>query len=203
MGIADTMAWKVALYAYAPINGGPGELIADPDFEEIAAGWQTGKYKIEAPGFAKFPSGATNFQKLAVEPTDDQQQVIEAINNVGKKITDKWRHLASQIPAGRVANELTVMQWAFQNAGIDPDRIDPEGVPSLGSVRYLQWVQNNYDDFIKNNWTKLVPDRKALEYQQQLTDDGRSSFTMIDEFLESLEDEEPGEPVEDGVEELA
>src|SRR5574343_1428017 len=59
IGVPAESSWKVALFAYSPLDGSPPELLADVEFAEVASDWRSGKYRNlgEPPWPYKFPAG--------------------------------------------------------------------------------------------------------------------------------------------------
>lgn len=187
----DMAAWKIAAFAFAPVAGGPGELMADPMFEKIAADWAAGKYP-EPPGFAKFPSGMTNFDKLNGEPSPEFKAEVKRVKSAKVDYENEWQELAAKVDDSKQAEEVEIIRWVFDHCDLKPNRIDPETVPCVGAVRLLRHAnggEGGYRDFL-NAWLKLMPDRKALEYGSKFRDDGRD-LLLLSDFEASLPIEEP------------
>ncbi len=185
----DMAAWKIALFAFAPITGGTGELKADPYFEEIAAKWSRGEYP-DPPGFAKFPSGMTNFEKLADEPSPEFKATVKKVKQAKGDWENEWQELASKVDPSKETNEVEVIRWVFDHCGLSADRIDPDEVPSVGAVRMLRHAstESGYRDFL-GAWLKLLPDRKTVEHEARWRDDGRD-LDLLEDFEKSLATEE-------------
>lgn len=185
----DMAAWKIAAFAYAPISGGPGELKADPWFEEIAANWAREKYP-KPPGFAKFPSGMTNFAKFEGEPSEEFKETAKRVKSAKTDWDNEWQELAAQVDESKQASEVDIIRWVFDHCDLKPDRIDPETVPCVGAVRLLRHAnggEGGYRDFL-SAWLRLMPDRKAIDYESKFRDDGRT-LNLITDFEDSLEKE--------------
>lgn len=195
-GIPDTgdmAAWKIAAFAFAPISGGPGELKADPHFEKIAADWANEKYP-QPPGFAKFPSGMTNFEQLASEPSPEFKETVRKVKGAKTDWDNEWRELSAQVEVEN-ADQVTEAKWVTANRWTRPSDIDPADAPSRAAVAKLSWVQessSNFGDFLKTFESKLLPDKKTIEYESRFKDDGRV-LGLLDELGNSLDDEEDEE----------
>src|SRR5688572_13424298 len=68
-----------------------------------------------------------------------------------------WKAVAVQIDRRRTCGSAESIQWVFDHAGIGPEWLNPDSVPSRGAIRMLMWVQEsetNYGEFIKHIWSK-------------------------------------------------
>jgi hypothetical protein len=69
--------------------------------------------------------------------------------------------------------------------GTPPELIDPEDVPSAGTLKYLQDWQDTPTvraDFMKGLYAKTIPDKKQLEHEGKQRDDGRPQLRLLDQF---------------------
>jgi hypothetical protein len=181
-GVPEDRAWKVAAHKHPPLDGSPPEILVDPMFAEIAANWENGVYPVPSGPleFEEYPSGATNFRepKVADTETDDTRK--------------QWEKLAEEVGA-RSSDELAETRWVVANYLRPVSRIEPDDVPSAAALSILMWCKmnpNNFGDFLRTNHSKLLPDKKSLEYQNRFVDDGSEDISEVDEFLRSLETEE-------------
>lgn len=164
-GFAERQAWKIAVQKYPPLDGSPVEFFLNGPLKEFA----TEVLKMDIP---------------------------EGPKQIQRRANSRWRawlRLMHTIDLTRKANPMQVVQWVFDNAGVNPKKIDPTQVPSLGALRYLQHVQAseaNYAEFLRGPWSKTIPDRRQIDWENKLVDDGRKQFALIDAFEASFEREE-------------
>jgi hypothetical protein len=187
-GVPPELAWRVAAFPFQPKDGSPAEIVADPMYAEIEAKWKNGSYPTP-PEFETFPNGATNFTK-SKKPTRKAVEAAAEVKNAPSKWKAKWRALAAQV-GQRSASELEEIRWVASNYLTDVSEIEPDDVPSRGALGMLSWVQEssaNYGDFLRSNYTKIIPDRKTIEYEQRFNDDGRV-LDLLDEFQRTFENE--------------
>ncbi len=186
----DMAAWKIAAVPFSPRNGGPGELKSDPFYEAIVANWANGKY-IDPPEFAKFPSGMTNFSKLEGEPSAEFKEQVEKIRKVPGELRDRWRKVSSQV-ALENADLVKEVLWVVAHRYTEPEEIDTTTAPSKAAVAKLAAVQEstaNFMEFLRTNESKLIPDRRMIEYEARFKDIGQDLQLLDDEeqYLASKE----------------
>ena len=66
---------------------------------------------------------------------------------------------------------------------------DAKSAPNGGAVGLLAWVKisaNNYGEFVRTLWTKLVPTKGHSESGPRFADDGRKTFPLLEEFEASF-----------------
>lgn len=183
----DLAAWKIAAFACSPINGKAPELKADPYFADIAREWAAGKFP-EPPGLVKFPNGLTDFDHLASEPSPEFKAAAEKIKTAEGVYDDKWEELAELVGDKR-ASELECVRWVVRNYLTSFDRIDPEEVPdrvALALLKHAKASMANFAELIKGPWTRLLPDRKALDEANKMADDGRD-LKLLKAYEDSLD----------------
>lgn len=190
-GVPQNVAWKVAAYPWPPQDGSIAEIVADPAYAEIQANWENGKYP-HPPEFEKHSNGiTTNFNKFKEPPSPEFEEAAEDVKKAPKRFEAKYKQLAKQV-IGRESDELTESRWAFRNYLVDVDEIDVDDIPStgaLGLLMHLQRDQGNFGDFVRTNFSKLLPDKKTVEYEARFKDDGRT-LGLVDEFERQLNLEE-------------
>ncbi len=74
----------------------------------------------------------------------------------------------------------------------DPEDIAPETVPSKAAVCKLSLVQEspaNFAEFLRTFESKLLPDRKTVEYESRFKDRGQD-LQLLDEEEEYLASKE-------------
>lgn len=188
----DLAAWKVAAFAFAPISGGPGELKADPMYEQIAADWANGKYKeIPLNGFAKFPSGMTNFEEVVGGASPEMKAAVEKAKRAPSDWKQKWKEIARQVEVDN-ADQVVEVLWVAAHRWTDPDDIDPAEVPSkaaLGKLSLVQESSANYAEFLRTFESKLMPDKRAIEYESRFRDTGQD-LKLLEEFEQQWREEE-------------
>jgi hypothetical protein len=176
-GVPENQAWRVAAYPFAPKDGSPPELLADPLYQEIEEGWKTGKYQLsdaDAP----------------VNGADAGSQKSADIQSANAWRSDLER-LATEV-GSKVATELEEVRWVIASYLKDPKTLTAAEVPSAAAVSILAWVKmsaSNFGDFLRTHNSKLLPDKKALEQEARFVDDGRD-LKLIDEFTEAFECEQ-------------
>jgi hypothetical protein len=183
-------AWKIALLAFAPMTGGPGEIKADPYFADIAARWAKGDLP-KPPPLAKFPSGMTNFGKLDGEPSAEFKAEVDKVKQAPKDWDNEWEALTLQV-MDRTADPAEVAEWVVRHNNLSLKHIDIESVPDPTALTLLKMTQGNQaalTNFVNQIWAKLLPDRKTLEYEAQFKDKGQD--------LQLLDDEEAAAAIEE------
>lgn len=187
--VSDKLAWKVAAYLFPPLDGSPPEfnVESDPQYAEIVANHKNGKYP-DPPPFKKLKGGVlTDFRNFE-EPIPEAAQIIEDVKAAPKKYESSWEAIAEQVE-GRNADVLEVIQWVFDAAGLPLEKIDINTVPSSGALNLLKSCrEGGFQEFLRNGWYKLVPDKRQLEYQSRFKDDGRQNFDLLDDFERSLDE---------------
>lgn len=184
----DMAAWKVAAFPFSPISGGPGEIKADPMYEAIAADWANGKYKdVPIRGFVKFPSGMQNFDKIEGEPATELKEAVKKIKEAPQDWQKFWCAMAAKV-GPKKSDVLEEVEWVMTHYLLDPNTIEIEDVPSSAAVGILSWVRmspSNYAEFLRTYHSKLLPDRRQLEYANRFKDTGQD-LALLEEFEESL-----------------
>lgn len=92
-------------------------------------------------------------------------------------------HFAAAM-AGRKAPILDEIDWVKNNLSRDVSDVPPDDPPSMFSVVLLNWANENLSAFLDKFVTKLIPDKRQLEFSSQAKDDGRQL-----EMLQRLEEE--------------
>lgn len=212
-GVDPRDAWRYAASQFPPLDGSPLEVTVpvtplsslkiekseaseglEPVAEEKAAGAVVVKpgppVPPKAPTVHGNGKGWTLFSKGVLGATVKDEE---------------WMKIAEQVPRERSAGALAVADWVFNHAILPPEMIDPEQVPSLGALGLLRSVRSspkNYDGFISNIWSKLLPNRGQLDAESRFNDDGRVQLGMLADFEKSLdgesvekEEEVEGQPV--------
>jgi hypothetical protein len=113
----------------------------------------------------------------------------------------EWDKLVGKIDLSKTCSTLQSVTWVFDNAGVEPSRIDPTSVPSKGSLRMLKWVQtsdSNYNEFIRSIWSKTIPSKTEIERAGRFSDDGRTQIALLDEFEMSIRLYQEREAAEQG-----
>ena len=70
--------------------------------------------------------------------------------------------------------------------------IVPDDVPSSGALSILSWVKlssSNFGDFLRSNYTKIIPDKRELEHVARYKDTGQD-LKLIEDFMRQLEAEQ-------------
>lgn len=174
-GVPAGTAWRLAALEMPPLDGSKPEFEPTDEMAELLA---------QAGGQVPEPE-----VKKIVQWKDYTAKVSEAI----VEGVHSWDNLRNGVDKSRKGSEVDIIQWCFQHAGTPVSDIEPSSVPNQGAVRLLQWMKSspgNYGEFIRNIWSKTIPDRKTLEWQSKFTDDGRQQFSLLDELEKSIA--EPG-----------
>lgn len=204
-GTPDTVAWVIALQAYPPKDGTPIEFPLKGKYAPLKDHPALKDSTIEPPppptmlskdsGNVLIKYGPPKKGEPPLPKSKDHakwNKLTDLIKNAPDEWSKKWAELASKVVDNRVGSELEVLRWAFQNAGTPPDALVVEDIPGLGALRLLRHLQvsdNNYSDFLRTNWPKLIPDKKQMEFDSRFVDDGRSQLAMMDALEKSLEEE--------------
>ena len=89
----------------------------------------------------------------------------------------------------RSGNSRDVVEWVFENAYQEWEDIDAKSAPNGGAIGLLAWVKisgNNYGEFVRALWTKLLPTKGHSESGPRFADDGRKTFRLLEEFEASF-----------------
>lgn len=122
-------------------------------------------------------------------------------NRTGPR-NDEWESLRRRVAGifmrGKAkvgTDEATVARWVFAHAASRVNEIHPDEVPGVGAIRLLQNIQSssaNYDDFIKNCWSKMLT--KALDSGTGMNyaEEGKRHLRMMErlEMVDSDDDVE-------------
>lgn len=186
-GMPESDAWLVAGIPFPPKDGSPHELGHLPQYSEIVDAWKDGKWP-KPPDFVVSEKGITDFTKTVTEPTPEAKaavkKAVEAPNNWAKK----WADLAEKVGV-RQSSELDDARWVVANYLREIDKIKPEEVPSAAALSILKWVQldvGNFGDFLRSIYSKILPDRKTIEYESKFSDDGREIEAAFEEIQRSF-----------------
>lgn len=205
-GLSINLAWRVASFSFQPLNGNPHEI---PLTDEIAAILK-GAGVLDAPKksepvvereiadpLADLPS--TDVPELEPPPLEtipnsphNWKKYEQGIGTGAKAVNEKrecWAKLAASIDRKKRCKPYEVVQWIFEYAGIPPELISSDEVPSAGALRYLQLCQEQtavYAEFIRSLYAKTIPDKKQMEHEAKQRDDGRPQLRMLDAFDEEL-----------------
>lgn len=177
------IAWKIALFAYSPLNGDRNELMDLPVFAEIARDWTDGKYLAfgEPPGRFKFPAGLDDVE--FVRPSKAVQQAAKHANGAPTRKVRSYADLEALVPPEKTATEEQIMDWAFKMGNRRPEDIDPNSIPCQGATRFLQWVHERYDSFVPK-WLERMKKSTGVD---ELSDDCRTHLErceMYEAFLQ-------------------
>jgi len=103
---------------------------------------------------------------------------------------DAWAKLVSQVEPGRRAPAAVVLDWCFNNVENRPDEIDPVTVPSRGAITMLRASKTaGGDSQLLTMWAKTLPTGQQVKANSNFGDDGRQQLDMLDEFMESFDNE--------------
>ena len=176
-GVDESTAWLVAAFPFPPKDGSVAEIIDHSSYAEIAAGWENGLYKQP---------------DLAASSEQSEGGDVEAALRQPSQRRAKWESLAVAV-GHRVATELEESRWVMANYLTPVERIQVEDIPSTAALGILSWVQessSNYGDFVRTDYTKLLPDKKQLEdHRARFYDDGRD-LKLNREIRQQIEAEE-------------
>lgn len=190
-GVPDHVAWRVICNLMPPLDGSPPEARVTADIQPIIT-----KYIDNLPEIPEQPAlgarqGYFDIQAGLAKKfeTESNNQFVGDLKKANLDWHSEWQLIAQRVPIERVAMEVDIVRWVFNNAGTPPDRLNPDDVPSLGGLKYLEHVQSSpihYAEFVRTNWSKMLPDKKQLEYESRFADDGKRSTKLLDEFLSTL-----------------
>ncbi len=200
VGVKPEHCWKVALFAYAPLNGSALEIVGDPSFEEWAKDWRSGVYKSlgEPPGQYRFAFPDVEFDEAATV-------IADTVNKSEERKSNNYKQLELAVPAHKKATNKEIMEWVFENVRIPVAQIDPASVPCRGATLFLEVAKKDPNRFL-DRWFK---EQSGKDGREELSDDGREQLTRIEEYedflfaeemaetakqLEELADDEPEQP---------
>jgi hypothetical protein len=194
-GVPASVVWRLCAHILPPQDGSRPETIVPAEYDPIIT-----KYKGQLPpaprrAVKRHREGYYDTQAGLADGIAHDETTVKFTEKVKAAKADwkgEWEELAAMIDPDKYAPEVEVVRWVFNNAGKKPAQIQVVDVPSLGALRYLEHVCSSpihYADFVKTNWSKMLPDKKALEVESRFADEGRKSTRMLDEFLDSFESE--------------
>lgn len=182
--------WQVAGASFPPLNGDAIEYTPT----------ETAKQWIDTLGVGRPWEIREEIEAAAAEapPAEEQPAEVEPQPEATKPKKPRrscitFEELRKAVGPDRTASELDVVRWVFNHYKVPLDQINVDYIPSVGALGYLEYVNSslpNYGTFIANAWTKLLPTKQTLEYEQSLKDDGRKNLDLLDEFLRSMGVEE-------------
>ncbi len=114
-------------------------------------------------------------------------------------IEEAWQRLAEGVDPKRTCSTFQSILWIFDNAGKSPTEIEPDEVPSLGTLMHLKLVQRSdadYGEFLKNIWSKTIPSKTEVDRGGRFFDDGRTELKLLDEFEAELKAQAEAEKAE-------
>jgi hypothetical protein len=176
-GVPESDAWRVAAFPFPPKDGSMAEIVEDAQYADIAAGWQNGRY--DAPEASQKNETAA----VGLPTMSDPERALA-----------EWESLAAAV-GPRISTELEECRWVMANYLMKPSQLKADDVPSAASLSILMWVKMspaNFGDFLRTHNSKLLPDKKSLEYESKFVDDGRD-LKLLDDFKKSLEAESRSE----------
>jgi hypothetical protein len=196
-GLDDRLIWRVVCNLMPPLDGSLPEGRLTADLEPIITKYAGQKPELPVqPRYGKregFYDRSAGKAEMTTTPTYDK--FAKEVMDSKSTWKGEWELVAQRVPPDKVSPEVEVVRWVFNNAGTPPWDLKPEDVPSLGALKYLQHVQYspiNYADFVKTNWSKMLPDKKTLEMEARYQDDGRRFLSKLDAVLTSMEGDEDG-----------
>lgn len=99
-----------------------------------------------------------------------------------------WRQLAELVPDNKKAHTRQQVEWVAQHLDVPPGSVNAAAIPNRSALSLLRWARSsasNRDDFFKNIWTKLLPNRSVSDADGRLQDDGRQVIGLIDRVREA------------------
>lgn len=93
-----------------------------------------------------------------------------------------WTKLAVQVQ-GKKSHKRQEVDWVAQHVDVPVSALRFDQIPSASALSLLRWVRSstgNRDDFFKNIWTKLMPNRSVSDADGRFQDDGRHVISLID-----------------------
>jgi hypothetical protein len=85
-------------------------------------------------------------------------------------------------------DNLTVIDYIFNNIGFKMEDCKPEDAPCPGAYFYLVRLKENTDasnEFYRNVWTKTIPSKSVIEDARKRNDDGRDTFKVLDRLRDA------------------
>lgn len=164
---SESQCHRVAAAYFANQNGFPesyAKLLTDDDRQLAAA---LGDYR------------ATYEINTEVRQTRERKEIKAA------KQDESWESLFDKIDPRKRAPEIDQVRFAANYVDTNPADIDPEDVPCRGALSLVKRMARN-DTFYQNIATqvlsRLLPDKKQLEYESKFQDDGREDLERLEEF---------------------
>jgi len=203
-GVPDSEGWRVAGSQFKPLNGASLEYAPTIDtLKWLEHFGMPNPWEVSAEQAEKAVVRAK--EEGLGEPTRyaKREIILDTVSSKVVKSAATFEQLAKMIDQHKVAPEIEIIRWVFNNYKCPVEKLDPEEVPSVGALGLLEWVRAgaNFGEFFKSAWVKMIPDKRQLEYESSLKDDGRKQLDLCSAFDDEFEtehsfDESGGQPEE-------
>lgn len=172
-----------------------GEVL-NPDGELITDYDETADVPIDLPPLTP-QEKALSEAKVSIPPPifNQKPSYYATMRQSGLRLPEVYKKLALK----KVDEEppiTDIVAWVAKNACRDPDEIHISEVPSPIAVTLLYWVQispMNLADFIKGPFSKLMPTSAPTKAKTKFSDDGRSTFELLDALMGEINEQEKQE----------
>jgi len=112
-----------------------------------------------------------------------------AVSELGSDTEDVLWSALSMAAMKRSAAPRDEAKWVIQHHAVPLERIDPDLVPSSGSVTMLRWAREvGLTDFMKTIYAKLMPSKSELEQDARFRQSGRVLQETLAEVIKAHED---------------
>ena len=114
---------------------------------------------------------------------------VPSINELGRSSDDVLWSALSMAAMNRHAAPRDEAKWVIQHHNVPLPRIDPDLVPSSGSVTMLKWSREvGLSDFMKTIYAKLMPSKSELDQDARFRQSGRVLQETLAEVSKSHEE---------------
>jgi hypothetical protein len=169
--VASTVqAKRKAAQAFYPLDGAAHEFL----FEEMP----DGTVEIEPSRGRHSKKGGGN--KTTVWVVDENQAALQP--------------LIDKIDPRKIAGGHEAIQWVFDNMLVPWKALEQmaETIPGIGALAYLHWARSDPKNMTAfyQMWSKMLEKKSAQDEEARRRDDGRKTFSLLEDFERSLEEPE-------------
>lgn len=97
----------------------------------------------------------------------------------------------------RLAGGHESIQWVFDNMLTPWTALEEnaDAIPGIGALAYLKWARSDPKNMTAfyGMWSKMLEKKGAMDDEARRKDDGRKTFSLLEDFERSLEPEEPSD----------
>ncbi len=129
------------------------------------------------------PSGLGKEAAALKEVERMQAAAKEEVERAEEESEERLWNRMAELVEGKRCNDVESLRWACENLHTPVRRIDRAGIPSAAALGWLRWARQspvNESEFRKSVMVKLLPDRKSLDHEESMRDDGGAILDAIE-----------------------